>query len=231
MLNETTSGLNKTITFRDVNCYLIKTSDGYILIDTGYSNQRMKIENALDNAGVQPGNLKLILQTHGDFDHTGNSRYLREKYQSKIAMHKADLGMVENGELFYSRGSRNIIIRMLVKAMLPLLKLNLKKEDHFTPDIYLEEGDDLSEYGFGAKVVHLPGHSRGSIGFHTKENNLFIGDILENIGKKGPIKGSLMDNLEDFNASIDKLKTLTIKTVYPGHGKPFQMENFIESYS
>ena len=229
MMNETTSGLIKTITFRNVNCYLVKIKDGYILVDTGYSNQRINIENALDNAGVKSGNLMLILLTHGDFDHSGNCMYLRKKYQSKIAMHKDDLGMVEHGDLFYSRESRNIIIRILVKMMLPLFRMNLKKNDQFTPDIYLEEGDDLSEYGFSAKVIHLPGHSKGSIGFHTTEGNLFIGDLLENNEKQGPVKCSLIDNSVDFNASIDKLMTLSLKIVYPGHGNSFQMEDFIKN--
>ena len=108
--------------------------------------------------------------------------------------------------------------------------MNLKKNDQFTPDIYLEEGDDLSEYGFSAKVVHLPGHSKGSIGFHTMENNLFIGDLLENNVKKGPVKCSLIDNSVDLDASIDKLKTLSLKTVYPGHGNPFLVEDFIKNF-
>jgi glyoxylase-like metal-dependent hydrolase (beta-lactamase superfamily II) len=208
----------------------MKTKDGYILVDTGFSNQRINIEKALDGAGVQPGKLTLILLTHGDFDHSGNCSYLREKYQSKIAMHKDDLGMVEHGDLFYSRESRNIIIRILVKMMLPLFRMNLKKSNHFTPDIYLEEGDDLSEYGFSAKVVHLPGHSKGSIGFHTTEGNMFSGDLLENNEKQGPVRCSLMDNSVDFDASIDKLESLSLKTVYPGHGNPFQMEDFIKNY-
>ncbi len=229
-MNTNTSGLIKTITFRSVNCYLIKTKAGYILVDTGYSNQRNNIENALDSAGVQPGNLTLILLTHGDFDHTGNGKYLREKYQSKIAMHKDDLGMVEHGDLFYSRTGSNIIIRKLAKMILPLLRMNLKKSDHFTPDIYLEEGDDLSEYGFSAKVVHTPGHSRGSIGFLTTEGDLFIGDLLENNEKRGPVKGSLIDNSMDLDASIDKLINLSLNTVYPGHGNPFPMEDFIKNY-
>ncbi|MHA2073959.1 MAG: MBL fold metallo-hydrolase [Candidatus Hodarchaeales archaeon] len=230
MLNETTLGLIKTITYRGVNCYLIKNKDEFILVDSGYSNQRSKIESALDSAGVQRGNLRLILLTHGDFDHSGNCAYLREKYQSKIAMHKDDLGMVEHGDLFYSRESRNIIIRKLVKMMLPLFRMSLKKSDQFTPDIYLEEGDDLSEYGFSAKVVHLPGHSSGSIGFHTTEGDLFIGDLLENNEKQGPVKCSLIDNSVDFDASIAKLITLSLNTVYPGHGNPFQMENFLKNY-
>ncbi|MFX0086819.1 MAG: MBL fold metallo-hydrolase [Candidatus Hodarchaeota archaeon] len=230
-MNTTISPLIKIITFRGVNCYLIKTSVGYILVDTGFSNQRINIEKALDGAGVQPGNLTLILLTHGDFDHTGNGAHFREKYQSKIAMHKEDLGMVENGDLFYSRKSSNIIIRKVAKMILPLLRMNLKKSDHFIPDIYLEDGDDLSEYGFNAKVVHVPGHSMGSIGFLTTEGDLFIGDLLENNEKRGPSKGSLIDNSVDFDASIDKLINLSLNSVYPGHGNSFQMENFRKKYT
>jgi glyoxylase-like metal-dependent hydrolase (beta-lactamase superfamily II) len=95
MMNETSSDLIETITFRGVNCYLIKTKYEFILVDSGFSNQRSKIESALNSAlnsaGVQHGNLRLILLTHGDFDHAGNCAYLHDKYQSKIAMHKDDL--------------------------------------------------------------------------------------------------------------------------------------------
>ncbi|MFW9902810.1 MAG: MBL fold metallo-hydrolase [Candidatus Thorarchaeota archaeon] len=225
-MNETASDRINIITFRGVNCYLIKTKDEFILVDSGFFNQRSNIERALNSAGVQPGNLRLILLTHGDFDHTGNCAYFRDKYQSKIAMHKADKGMVEQGDLFYSRKSRNIVIRLLVKLMLPIFRMNLRKKDHFSPDIYLEEGDDLSEYGFSAQVVHIPGHSKGSIAFLSSERELFIGDLLENHKKKGPVKGSLIDDTVELKTSIDKLKSLEIDIVYPGHGRPFQMIDF-----
>ena len=225
-MNETTSDRINIITFRGVNCYLIKTKKDFFLVDSGFSNQRSNIEGVLNSAGVQLGNLRLILLTHGDFDHTGNCAFFRDKYQSKIAMHKADLGMVEQGDLFYSRKSRNIIIRVLVKLMLPLFRMNLRKKDHFTPDIYLEEGDYLSEYGFSAQVVHIPGHSKGSIAFLTSKGELFIGDLLENHKKKGPVKGPLIDDSVEFSTSIDKLKSLPVDTVYPGHGEPFRMIDF-----
>ncbi|MHA2246884.1 MAG: MBL fold metallo-hydrolase [Candidatus Hodarchaeales archaeon] len=228
-MNETSSDLIETITLRGVNCYLFKTNDEFILVDSGFSNQRTNIESALESAGVRCGNLELILLTHGDFDHSGNCAYLRKKYQSKIAMHKADLGMVEHGDLFYSRKSRHFIIRTLVRLLLPLFRMNLKKKSHFTPDIYLEEGDDLSEYGFNAQVVHIPGHSKGSIAFLTTEGDLFIGDLLENHKKRGPVNGSLIDDSLEASASIDKLESLPITIVYPGHGNPFQMEDFLRN--
>ena len=67
-----------------VNCYPIETDTGYILIDTGCSNKRSELEKELERAGCKPGNLKLIVLTHGDFDHTGNANYLREKFGALI---------------------------------------------------------------------------------------------------------------------------------------------------
>jgi hydroxyacylglutathione hydrolase len=90
----------------------------------------------------------------------------------------------------------------------------------FKPDIYIEDGQDLSEYGLNAKVLHLPGHSKGSIGILTTKGDLFCGDLLYNIAGF-----NFIDDLADFHASINKLKSLKINTVYPGHGKPFPMSS------
>jgi glyoxylase-like metal-dependent hydrolase (beta-lactamase superfamily II) len=49
-----------------------------------------------------PGNLALIVLAHGDFDHTGNGAYLRQKYGARMATHRDDLGMVERGDTFFS---------------------------------------------------------------------------------------------------------------------------------
>ena len=128
-----------------VNCYLIKTDIGYILIDTGCSNKRTDLEKELESANCQPGNLKLIVLTHGDFDHTGNAAYLREKFDAKIALHHDDSGMVERGNMFLNRKKPNILIRM----MIPIL-FGFGKSERFKPDLYIEDGSDLSEYGFDA---------------------------------------------------------------------------------
>ncbi|MBD3190206.1 MAG: MBL fold metallo-hydrolase [Candidatus Heimdallarchaeota archaeon] len=213
----------KIITHRKVNCYLIKINGKYLLIDSGYSNQRKKIEKELDEAGCEPGNLKLILLTHGDFDHSGNCTYFRDKYGAKIAIHENDAGMVKYGDMFWNR-TVNPIMKIIAKIAVFILRMNLKKSDRFKADIFLEEGQDFSEYGFDAKVIHLPGHSKGSIGFLTKNGDLFCGDLL--INRKKPKKNSLVDVQEKYNASIKRLKKLNIKTIYPGHGQPFTIESF-----
>jgi hydroxyacylglutathione hydrolase len=203
-----------------VNCYLIETDTGCILIDTGCSNKRNNIENELEGAGCKPGNLKLIVLTHGDFDHTGNAAYLREKYGTKIAMHYGDSGMVERGNMFWNRKKPNIIIRM----MTPIL-FGFGKSKRFDPDLCIEEGYDLSEYGFDATVIYIPGHSKGSIGILTAGGDLFCGDLLTNVDRPG--LNSIMDDSEEANTSVEKLMKFRISTVYPGHGKQFPMNVFI----
>jgi hydroxyacylglutathione hydrolase len=206
-----------------VNCYLLKKGDEFILIDTGRSSKRREIEKKMESAGCRPGDLKLILLTHGDFDHCGNAAFFREKFGTKIAMHRDDSGMVEYGDMTWNRKKPNILLRAIFG-----LFINLSESDRFKPDITIEDGDDLSDYGFEAKVVHIPGHSRGSIGFLTAAGDLYCGDLLANTDK--PDIWSIIDDPAAAATSIDKLKQLEIGTVYPGHGDPFPMAQFIQNY-
>lgn len=206
-----------------VNCYLVETDTGFVLIDTGSSNQRTKLESELAGAGCRPGNLKLIILTHGDFDHTGNAAHLRAKFGTKIAMHRDDAGMAENGDMFWNRSSGNKLTRM----MAPIL-FRYSKSNRFRPDIYIGEGDELSEYGFDAQVLSIPGHSKGSIGILSASGDLFCGDLLENYGE--PAINSIMDDPTTADLSMQTLKGLKIKTAYPGHGKPFPMDSFDDTH-
>jgi len=58
-----------------VNCYLIKSGEGFILVDTGISLSRAVLNRELEKNGCVPGKLKLIIMTHGDIDHSGNALY------------------------------------------------------------------------------------------------------------------------------------------------------------
>lgn len=204
----------------DANGYLVRTDTGYFLIDTGGSNKRADLEKELERAGCQPGNLKLIILTHGDSDHAGNCAFLREKYAASIAMHRSESQVVESGDMFLSRKTRSLLSRIIF----PFKQLNIS--DRFKPDFYVEDGDTLSRYGFDAQVLHLPGHSQGSIGILTAGGELFCGDLLMNTsGKPGTPS---IDDWAAFDASIEKLKSYKIKTVYPGHGKPFSMDQLSE---
>jgi glyoxylase-like metal-dependent hydrolase (beta-lactamase superfamily II) len=207
-----------------VNCYLVETDSGFVLLDTGPPNQGATLVEALLTAGCRPGaaNLQLIVLTHGDFDHIGNAAYLRQRYGAKIAMHKDDAGMAERGDMFWNRSSGGALMRWLV----PIL-FRFGETCRFRPDIYLEEGDTLVRYAFDAQVISVPGHSRGSIAILTAAGDLFCGDLFDNT--KQPAMSAIMDDPATGEASLAKLERLGIHTVYPGHGQPFPMVSFLSS--
>ena len=202
-----------------VNCYLVKIADGFILVDTGGTNARREFEAALNEAGCQPGDLKLIVLTHGDFDHTGNAAYLRRKHGTQIAMHAEDAGMAERGDMFWNRKKGSPLFRIAATLL-----FRFGTENRFTADIWLQDSADLSAYGFAAHVLSLPGHSRGSLGVLTASGDLFSGDLFDNT--HNPVLNAIMDDLEAAHSSVARLSQLTIHTVYPGHGKPFSMEDY-----
>jgi glyoxylase-like metal-dependent hydrolase (beta-lactamase superfamily II) len=210
----------KTIRPGGVNCYLLKAGSGYVLIDTGVSSGYSLLKKELDNAGATPENLRLILLTHGDSDHAGNCALLREKYGVKIAMHSGDLGMAVHGDMSWNRKIKPDRMSLIFKAI-SFIFGKLAGQPHFetfTPDILIEDGQSLSKYGLAATVLHLPGHSKGSIGILTQDGNLFCGDLIYNMPGF-----FFIDDLADHRASMEKLKSHRIDTVYPGHGKPFLM--------
>ena len=206
----------KIIELDFVNAFLAKAQDGFVLIDTGMAQHWERLEEELTSSGCLPDKLKLVIITHGDRDHIGSCAKLQEKYKTKIAMHAGDVFMAEGGVLL-KRKVRTLAGRILILlSRLRRQKIILQK---FKPDILLKDGQDLKEYGFRGKVIHLPGHTKGSIGILTDEGDLFAGDTLVN--SKKPDIAVFVDNFQELKNSIEKLKRLNIKKVYPGHGKAF----------
>ncbi len=209
--------------FNRVNCYLVRTEQGFILVDTGMTNARRQLETSLDHLCCHPGDLKLIILTHGDFDHSGNAAYLHDKFNTPIAMHEADAGMIENGDMFWNRKVSNPLLRKLI----PLI-IRSNKKDQRKPDIYLEDGYSTKEYGWEATVLNTPGHSSGSICLLTPSGDLICGDLFTNSFEKPRLNAMLYDN-QAGHASLERLQHLRIKTVYPGHGQPFAWKALVES--
>lgn len=202
-----------------VNCFLVQNQNGNFLIDTGGPNNERMLVQELENAGCPPEKLSLTIITHGDFDHIGNAAFLKNRYELKIAMHPNDAGMAEQGNMFHNRKQPNFLIRLLA----PLF-MGFWKSKYFSPDIFLQNGDSLTPYGLDARVISMPGHSKGSIGIRLESGDLISGDLLDNT--KEPTFTSLMDDQTAANYSLMRLQHEGISMVYPGHGEPFDFSIF-----
>jgi hydroxyacylglutathione hydrolase len=92
----------------------------------------------------------------------------------------------------------------------------------FQPDILLEDGQELAEYGLAAGVIYTPGHTKGSIAILTDDGQLFAGDTVAN--RRKPASAPFIENEQELHASLLALKGLKARVIYPGHGKPFTFE-------
>ncbi len=209
------------LNYSHVNSYLVRTDNGYFLVDTGLRNARRQLEVSLEHLCSHPGDIKLIILTHGDFDHSGNAAYLHGKLNAPIAMHQADAGMLENGDMFWNRKVKNSLVRKIAT-----LVIRFNEQDEAIPDIFLEDGASLVQYGWDATVLNTPGHSSGSICLLTSSGDLLCGDLFTS-SRGRPMLNSMMYDVEAGHASLARLRSLHIKMVYPGHGQSFRWKDLV----
>ena len=74
------------------SCHMIDTGDGLILIDTGYADTAEIIVDSIAHLGFNASDVKIILHSHGHYDHTGcTPGLLRYCPNAKTYLHKNDL--------------------------------------------------------------------------------------------------------------------------------------------
>lgn len=201
-----------------VNAFLLEAEEGFILVDTGVSGKWDTLEAKLLEVGALPDRLKLVILTHGDFDHIGNGAKLQAKYKVKIGMHESDTLMAQQA-ILPKRKVNNLLMKMFVACGNLFERLSKGGFETFKPDLYLKDGQSLDEYGIKGQIVHVPGHTKGSIAVLTQEKDLIAGDLFSNMGKPG--LSPFVENEEERIESVKRIKALKIKDIYPGHGNPF----------
>jgi len=208
-----------------VNAYLLKTKGGFVLVDTGMPTQWETLQERLESAGCSPGFLRLVVLTHGDLDHAGNCVHLKESYNVPIAAHTLESAALQT-EVSPKRAVRTWSAKLGIGLLRVLRRFagGAVKPQAFTPDVLLEDGQSLASYGLAARVLHLPGHTKGSIALLTDQGGLLAGDVFTN--RKNPAPSPYVENLEEYRRSLEKVKQLAdaIKVVYPGHGAVFSGE-------
>ena len=132
-----------------------------------------------------------------------------------VALSAADfLKFIENAvvEHQHHRGVGKVVLDTSLKV---LRNTKVEKPENL---IFIKDGDDLSAYGFDAKIIGMPGHTKGSIGVDVEGTHLLVGDELDNW--ISPATGHLYNDLDAIKNSADKIVKLGERTLYYGHGKP-----------
>ena len=143
------------------------TDTDIILIDTGYAKlDRAGLTALIDSNGFH---LRGVICSHAHFDHSGNVRYLQQRYQAPVAAQLIEAGISVNSDAYRA----NYIALTYGKSREYFL------EECFTADVIIGPEDEYLDFGgvrFG--ILQLPGHTAGHIGVVTPDNVAYVGDCL-----------------------------------------------------
>lgn len=175
------------------NCWVITSGDEALLVDAGAEPH--EIGKALLARGLS---LRGVLLTHGHFDHALNARAVADEHGVPLYIHRDDAEMLPDGE-------KNAYLMCYGREM------SLGYADRL-----LSSGDEVELGGEKIKVLHTPGHSKGSV-CYLAGDSLISGDTLfaTSVGRWDLYGGSV----SELRSSLAALTLLSEDiTIYPGHG-------------
>ena len=201
------------------NSYLLKGTEGYLLVDTGMKGARGKVKHQLNALGIKPEEVKHIVITHDHYDHTGGLSEVHQLTKAQVVINAEEL----------KDNSRNAnhsswFFRALVKVF-GVITPEGKPEEKLNPDVVIEGDMDLHEWGYPARIIHTPGHSPGSICIITDDRQCIAGDTLFNMfpGTHYPI---IVYDRKKLSDSYRRLEKEDCSIYYPGHGEAITKEKF-----
>ena len=181
---------------------------------------------ALDKMGMTMADIDLILNTHIHFDHNGGNAAIKTASEAKISIHAAEAHYFENPGLLFEHEQAPVVEMILGKDHLGDEKKKYLEEatgpgPYAAVDSTFVDGDTV-DLGGGCelKVVHLPGHSEGSVGFYwEKEGILLAGDALQGVhGHGGGLP--ILDDPAAFERSLERAQQMPLRIVVNSHPFP-----------
>jgi glyoxylase-like metal-dependent hydrolase (beta-lactamase superfamily II) len=187
--------------------YAWRDGDSVTLIDTGAPGSGADIVTAVH--GVER-----IVLTHGHADHTGSAAELHESTGASVMAGEGDAAVI--------RGEAEMPPAVFEDWEIPIYERVSAGLPHVAApvpvDRELNDGDIL-DFGGGAHILAIPGHTEGSVAVYLPEHGvLFAGDTIANVGSV--ILGAFNQDRARTVASFRRLSALDVETACFGHGEP-----------
>lgn len=182
----------------NTNCYILSSSSEVVVIDPSsyYPDEKEMLYKEI----LKLGDLKYILNTHGHFDHISGNSYLKSKFKDSL------IGIERNDS------------KSLTDPVLNYSSMLQEKVISEPEDFSLEDNSTVSFGESSLKVIHTPGHTKGSVSL-LGEGFIFTGDTLfaGSVGIAKEYNGAFE---ELINSIKSKLLVLPFNTIiFPGHGE------------
>ena len=188
----TTQILN--VGYRSTNFYVISASSPRLLVDIGWPGMLSEMLHALQRYDLGLKDITYALATHYHPDHAGLAQEAKQQGAKLIVMETQAAALADFGKY-------------------------MKPENHYTPitlhdNIPLrfdESRKFLAAIGLAGEIIATPGHSDDSVTLVLDEGMAFTGDLH-------PPEFSTEAQQEKTAASWDKIRSLGVHSIYPGHG-------------
>ena len=219
---EITEGVHTIESLGLGRAYIYQEQDKLTLIDTGLIDSAERILAVVQKIGRKPEDVRQIFITHHHNDHTGSLAELVERTGAQVLAHKIEAPVIRGDQPPPKPDAntlRSVLGPLIGRAVQPGAPVGVDRE--------LEDGDEV-DIGGGAKVLHVPGHTMGSVALFIPQHRLlFAGDAAVSAIGLGPPAGPFgLFNEDSAQAvhSFKKLAELDFDRAFFGHGKPLDGE-------
>jgi metallo-beta-lactamase class B len=156
----------------DLAVYLLATKDGNILINTGVNDSAPMIRSNIEKLGLRFSDIKLLLATHGHWDHVGAMAEVKRLTGARMLMHEDDADLLETG------GGRDYRFPEGRGTIYEPIKVDRR----------LKEGDKVRLGEVELTVIHHPGHTKGatSFAFTAEDGSRKFDVLIVNMGTINP---------------------------------------------
>ena len=197
----------------DLACYLIVTSKGNILINTGLANSAPIIKKNVEALGFTMKHIKILLTTQAHYDHVGAMAVIKKATHAKVMVDEKDSAvMADGGASDYALGG------------------NGSTYGPVAVDRYLHNGDSIQLGDIQLVMLHHPGHTKGSCSFlftvkdEQRSYKVLIGNMptIVTEEKFAGIK-AYPDIANDYAYTLDAMKHLFFDIWLASHASQFKM--------
>jgi hydroxyacylglutathione hydrolase len=190
------------------NSYIVigRATGRAVVIDPGAVVD--EVRRALEKQGAAT---LAILVTHAHYDHIEGAAHLRDITGARVYIHREDVALLRSVNAY------------ALAWRLPTIKVP-------PADVILEQDQVVSVDGLSVQVLHVPGHTKGSVAYAI-DDMLFVGDtILPTTVGRVDLPGGDKSALQ---SSIKKLLSFAGEhcTLFPGHGAPAPLTSIVATNS
>jgi glyoxylase-like metal-dependent hydrolase (beta-lactamase superfamily II) len=188
-----------TLAHKSTNCYLIPSTNGWLMVDTGLPDTFSQLLHLLCQNNISVNEINYLVITHFHPDHAGLTQNLKD-LGITLLLHEYQVSSINQLNLFFKKNP----------------KANFRDITAIN-NIILDDGNSrsfLSSIGIDGELIYTPGHSDDSISLIIDDCCAMVGDL--------PNPTQVYDDIV-IEDSWNMIKKHKVRTIYPGHGEPYEI--------